>query len=176
MGLLDDLLGQLENAQAAPTRRPEAASASGASGMAPLLTALLPVALAMLGGNDKQSRGGGLAGLLGQVLGGGTTTRQGGLGALLGQLEQAGFGDQVRSWVGTGQNVPIPADAIARLFGDGGLAEIARRAGVSQPDAARGLSELMPELVDRMTPNGRMPDDDDLLANVDALAKRFGLA
>jgi uncharacterized protein YidB (DUF937 family) len=177
MGLLDDILAQVGGgAQNEPPPRTDAGTTS--SGMAPLLTALMPVVLAMLAGNDNRagSRSSGLGGLLGQVLGGGADTARGGggLGALLGQLEQAGFGDQVRSWVGTGRNEPIAPSAIERVFGGGALAEIAQRAGVSQTDAANGLSQLMPELVDRMTPNGQLPENAAMLANVEALAKRIG--
>jgi uncharacterized protein YidB (DUF937 family) len=176
MGLLDDILGQVGGA---PTRRDE--PQAGTSSLGPIVAALLPVVVAMLsnrGQTQDRPQAGGLGALLGQVLGGdGSTPRAGGgLGALLEQLQRAGFGDQGRSWVGSGPNQAIPPDAIERIFGDGGLAEIARSAGLSPQDTARGLSQLMPEVVDRMTPNGEMPDDTALAANVGALARRLGLA
>jgi uncharacterized protein YidB (DUF937 family) len=99
----------------------------------------------------------------------------GGLGALLEQFQRAGFGDQARSWVGTGENLPLPSGALEQVFGPGGLAEIARRAGLSEQDASRGLAQLMPEVVDRVTPRGEVPAGDDLLASVDDLAKRLGI-
>jgi uncharacterized protein YidB (DUF937 family) len=77
--------------------------------------------------------------------------------------------------VSAGRNQPLPADALEQVFGRGGLAEIARRAGVSEQDASRGLSQLLPEMVDRVTPDGQVPDDSSLEASVDSLAKRFGL-
>jgi uncharacterized protein YidB (DUF937 family) len=172
MGLLDDILAQVGGG----TQTPRTSRTTTAGSMAPVLTALLPVVLAMLSNDDARTgtRAAGLGGLLGQVLGGTDGSRGGGLGALLGQLEQAGFGDQVRSWVGTGRNEPISPSAIENVFGGGALDQIAQRAGVSQSDAADGLSQLMPELVDRMTPNGQLPEGAAMLANVEALAKRFG--
>lgn len=184
----------------APPRAQEAPSGGGMSG---ILMALLPVVLAMLanrGGGAQQSGGGGLGDILGQVLGGGAQPRggggledllggllggggggaggggMGGLGGLLEQMARSGYGDQARSWVGTGQNAPIPPDALEQIFGRGGIAEIARQAGVSEADASRGLSELLPEVVDRVTPGGQVPDLDQLTASVSDLSRRLGLA
>jgi uncharacterized protein YidB (DUF937 family) len=147
------------------------------------MAALLPVVLAMLqsrgGGapqaNARASSGGGLGDILGQVLGGGTSSG-GGLADLLARFQAAGFGEQAGSWVGTGQNMPIPPGALEQVLGRGGIAEIARRAGVSEQDASMGLSQLMPEVVDRVTPGGQVPTADSLLASVDALARRLGTA
>ena len=149
--------------------------------MGAVMAALLPVVLAMLqsrgGGtpqaNARASSGGGLGDILGQVLGGGTSSG-GGLADLLARFQTAGFGEQASSWVGTGQNMPISPDALEQVFGRGGLAEIARRAGVSEQDATQGLSRLMPEVVDRVTPGGQVPTADSLLASVDAIARRLG--
>jgi uncharacterized protein YidB (DUF937 family) len=118
--------------------------------------------------------------ILGQVLGGGGAGGgmggTGGLGGLLEQFQRAGYGEQASSWVGTGQNQPIPADVIGQIFGQDGLAAIARQAGVSEADASAGLSQLLPEVVDRVTPNGEVPDLDQLTASVSDLSRRFGLA
>jgi uncharacterized protein YidB (DUF937 family) len=119
--------------------------------------------------------------ILGQVLGGGGAQRgggggMGGLGALLEGLQSAGYGDQANSWVGTGQNMPISPEVVEQIFGRNGLSQIAARAGVSEADASRGLSELLPEVVDRVTPNGQVPDLDQLTASVSDLSRRFGLA
>jgi uncharacterized protein YidB (DUF937 family) len=182
---------------------PPQATAGG--GMGSIMLALLPVVLSMLasrgGGAGQGGQGGGLGDILGQVLGGGAQRRgaggledilggmlgggaggaagaggMGGLGSLLEQLQRSGYGDQARSWVGTGQNMPLPPDAVEQIFGRGGLAEIARQAGVSEADASRGLSELLPEVVDRVTPQGEMPDLDALSASVTDLSRRLGLA
>jgi uncharacterized protein YidB (DUF937 family) len=138
----------------------------------------------VLGGGAPRGGGGGggMGDILGQILGGGGggggggMGGLGGLGGLLNQFEQAGYGDQARSWVGTGQNQAIPADVIGQIFGSDGLAAIARQAGVSEADASAGLSQLLPEVVDRVTPGGEVPDLDQLTASVSDLSRRFGLA
>lgn len=180
MGLLDDLFGQIAGDTGAPPAERQRPAAAG--GMGPLLTALLPVVLSMLagggarGGRRDASPSGGLGDVLAQVLGGagGAGGSGGGLGALLEQFQRAGFGEQAGSWVGTGANQPLPTQALEQVFGRGGLAEIARRAGVSEQEAERGLAAVLPEVVDRVTPEGRMPTEDKLLASVDALTRRLG--
>jgi uncharacterized protein YidB (DUF937 family) len=150
--------------------------------MGNVMVALLPVLLAMMAqrrGSATQAGAGpgaglgGLGGLLGSLLGssGGT----GGLGDLLAGFERAGFGTQAQSWVGRGANQPLPAEGIEKVFGPGALAEIARRAGVSEADASHGLSQLLPEVVDRLTPDGQLPQADALLASVQSLARNFGV-
>lgn len=186
MGLLDDLLGQLATGSGpTPRQAPRAEAASAGGGMGRILMALMPVVLAMLANRSRGSGsepsaglgrsggGGGLGDLLGQVLGG--AAAGGGLGALLEGVRRAGFGEQAGSWVSAGQNLPLPPGALEPIFGQGGLAEIARRAGLTQDEASQGLAQLMPEVVDRVTPNGAVPGDDDLLASVDALARRLGV-
>jgi uncharacterized protein YidB (DUF937 family) len=119
--------------------------------------------------------GGGLDDLLGQILGGaGGGAAAGGLGGLLEQMRRAGFGDQADSWVQRGPNLPIAPDALEQIFGRQGMSEIARHAGLSEDEARTGLSELLPEVVDRVTPEGRMPDLDALSSGVDELAKQYG--
>jgi uncharacterized protein YidB (DUF937 family) len=188
MGLLDDLLGGLAGQATGgrPQPQPPGMAGSGA-GMSQVLMALMPVVLGMLanrgsrGGFPPQmgstpGTGGGLGDVLGQVLGGGGQGAAGGLGGLLGQLQRAGFGEQASSWVGRGANQPISPDAMTQIFGREGLEEISRQAGISQEDASRGLSELLPEVVDRMTPDGQVPDADALASSVDDFARRFGLS
>jgi uncharacterized protein YidB (DUF937 family) len=181
MGLLDDLIGQLA-AGSAPRPGAPAPQASSGPGMSTVLVALAPVVIAMLSNRGAQGgaaapSGGGLGDVLGQVLGGGRggAPATGGLGGLLEQFQRAGFGDQTRTWVGRGQNALLPPEVVEQTFGRSGVAEIARRAGVSEADATRGLSQLLPEVVDRVTPGGEVPDDAALLANVGDLARRLGL-
>jgi uncharacterized protein YidB (DUF937 family) len=94
---------------------------------------------------------------------------------VLAQVQRAGFGEQAASWVGTGANRPIPPDAMSQIFGREGLEQISRHAGLSEEDASRGLSELLPEVVDRVTPEGDLPDFDALTSSVADLARRFGV-
>ena len=202
MGLLDELLaGAAAGGQGGG--RSQRAPAGGGAGMNnSVLMALLPVILSMLasrgGAGPSTGAGGGLGDLLGQVLGGGGAAGRGadmgdilgqvlgggarsgaggmgGLGELLESLQRAGHGDAARSWVGSGENVPISPDVIGQVFGRGGLEAIARQAGVSEAEASEGLSQLLPEVVDRVTPNGDVPDLDSLVASVDQMSRRYGL-
>ena len=183
MGLLDDLLGGLAG-QSMGSRAPQQPTRSGAGGVSTsnVLMALMPIVLAMLSnrGSQQGSSGrssGGLGDILGQVLGGaaGGGGSAGGLGAVLGQLQRAGFGEQADSWVGRGANKPIPPDAMTQIFGREGLEQISRRAGLSEEDASRGLSELLPEVVDRVTPEGDIPDSDALTNSLADLARQLGV-
>jgi len=182
MGMLDDLLGAALGGQGlgggAPARGgPGLPAGLGGGAMA----TLLPILLSMLSQGGGRSPGG-LGGLLGQVLGGGgglggpsgSAGGLGGLGGLLEQLERTGHGAHAQSWVGTGQNLPISPDAIGQVFGQDGLAQIARRAGLSTGEAGAGLAQLLPALVDHVTPQGKVPagnEIDDVLAG---LMQRLG--
>ena len=98
----------------------------------------------------------------------------GGLGGLLEQFQKAGFSDHVASWVGTGENAPISGDAIGQVFGNDTVAQIAKQAGVSTDDASAGLAQLLPQLVDHLTPNGQMPAADQLAKGLESLGLRLG--
>jgi uncharacterized protein YidB (DUF937 family) len=98
-----------------------------------------------------------------------------GLGSLIEGLQRAGFGEQANSWVGRGQNLPIPGGVLRDLLGTGGLASIAHAAGVGEDEAADGLSQLLPEVVDRLTPEGRLPQGaGELNAGLEQLLRRLG--
>jgi uncharacterized protein YidB (DUF937 family) len=191
MGPLDGILGNLLGASTGAAQAP-----GGGLGGGSLLKSLLPVVLEMLI-NRQGGSGGGLANVLGGMLGGGNAgagglvgaalggllggsggtggaSGVGGLGGLLEQFQRAGFAEQAASWVGSGQNLPISPEAIGQVFGSDTLSQIARRVGVSEADTATGLSQLLPEVVDRVTPNGEMPDLDQLVASVAGLSRQFG--
>src|SRR5262249_39213192 len=159
-----------------------APASAGGGGMSSTLIALMPIVLAMLSNRGSAGAapsqvnyapsggGGGLGGLLGQILGGGAGRSTGGgrgLRSLPQQLQRAGFGEQANSWVGRGANQQIPPDAMTQIFGKDGIEEISRRAGLSHDETSRGLSQLLPEVVDRMTPDGNVPDDTQLTNSVD---------
>jgi uncharacterized protein YidB (DUF937 family) len=188
LSLLDDLLasvtGQASSGHSMG-RQPQPQPA--ASGMGNIMMALLPVVLAMLANRRRAAAAqadpragagagaGGLGDLLGALLGGAGGAGTGGLADLLAQFQRAGYGEQADSWVSRGQNQPLPANALEQVFGRGALAEIARHAGLSEADTSRGLSQLLPEVVDHVTPDGQVPDADALLASVQALGRRSGL-
>ena len=132
-----------------------------------------------------------LDGVLGQVLGGGAQggtgsqwmeivqvllQQSGGLNGLLQKLQQSGLAEQAASWVGTGANQPVDARQIADALGGAGLADLAARFGLSQNQISGNLADLLPDVVDRMTPNGRVDNEglslDDLSGLLGGLLKR----
>src|SRR5262249_29415861 len=122
----------------------------------------------MLGGGSAQAPGGlDLGSLLGGLLGGqgdaagsaqAMGAAAGGIGSLRDMLAQAGLRQQVDSWIGTGAHEPVsPSDLSNALGGSGALDSLAQTTGMSHEDVAASLSEGLPELIDRLTPNGRLP-------------------
>ncbi len=98
--------------------------------------------------------------------------QNGGLQGMLGKFQQAGYGAQADSWVSTGQNQPISTDALSQVLGQGQLGRIARELGMSQGEAAGGLASMLPQMIDKMTPQGQVPDDQqDIVAEALALLK-----
>jgi len=99
--------------------------------------------------------------------------QNGGIDGLLAKFQQAGMGQQAQSWIGTGQNLPIPADALSQIFGQGQLGQIAQQLGMSHQDVASGLSQVLPGVVDEMTPQGHIPDNhSDLVAQALAILQK----
>lgn len=82
----------------------------------------------------------------------------GGLGGLLSSLQSAGLGHIADSWVGTGENKPISGDQVQQAIGADKLNELAQAAGLSQVDTAGHLAQILPGLVDKLTPNGAVPE------------------
>ncbi len=105
--------------------------------------------------------------VLGNVLGGNGRSlaqaaldlvqQHGGLPGIVERFKQAGFGGEVDSWVGTGANRPISSDDLQRALGSGGLSGLASRLGMSSGDLGAGLSQMLPELINQMTPQGKIP-------------------
>jgi len=91
--------------------------------------------------------------------------QNGGLSGMLGKMQQAGYGQQAQSWIGTGQNMPIDASVLSQIFGHGQLGQIAQQLGVSQEEASGGLAQMLPQVVDQMTPQGQVPDNHSDLVN-----------
>ena len=99
---------------------------------------------------DDQSS---LSGLISSLMGGQGT---GGLSGLVQQLSQGGLGDQVKSWVGTGTNQPVTPEALSGALGQDKVAAFAQRLGISPDQASSALAQVLPQAVDKMTPNGRI--------------------
>jgi len=84
-------------------------------------------------------------------------SQPGGLSGLVQQFHDKGLGGLVSSWVGTGQNLPVSADQLQHVLGSEQVKEIAAKAGISPDMVTSHLSQLLPLLIDKMTPNGQMP-------------------
>lgn len=100
---------------------------------------------------------GGLGGLLGGGAAGGVLT--GGLSDLLKQFQQNGHGEAVDSWVGTGPNKTIAPKDLANAIGSDRLDAVLAQTGMSRDDLLHALSQYLPQAVDRLTPQGRLPTD-----------------
>lgn len=109
-------------------------------------------------GNPQSGLGGLLGGLgsggLGGLLGGG-------LGELMESFRQQGQGDVAESWVGTGPNKPIAPDQLEQAIGPEVLATLTQQTGLSREELLSRLSTTLPEVVDKVTPDGRLPDTTD---------------
>ena len=108
-----------------------------------------------------QGQAGGASGaqgdLLSSVMGMLNDPNNGGLSGLVEKFTKGGLGEQVASWVGTGHNLPISADQIHSVLGAVGLQDIAAKLGISTTEAAGHLSTVLPQVVDKLTPNGQLP-------------------
>lgn len=80
-----------------------------------------------------------------------------GLGGLLGKFTGAGLGTKANSWVGTGGNEPLDPDEVEQALGASEVDRIASEAGVSREEAKSGLADMIPGLVDTMSPGGTLP-------------------
>jgi uncharacterized protein YidB (DUF937 family) len=95
-----------------------------------------------------------------QMLGSGESG--GGLTNIVGAFRQAGLGDAVSSWVSTGPNLPISAEQLMQGLGAGRVQQLAQSSGLTEGAAASALSGLLPTLIDRLTPDGTMPQSGQL--------------
>lgn len=103
-----------------------------------------------------------LTGLLGQNSSGG------GLAGIVQSFQKNGLGDIVNSWVSTGQNLPVTPDQIKQGLGSDFLSQLANKAGVSPDVASTQLSSLLPNVIDKVTPNGKIET-----GGIDQLLKMF---
>lgn len=87
--------------------------------------------------------------------------RNGGVGNVLQRVNQHGYGGQANSWVGTGRNEDLPPQAARQLLGEQDLAALSQQLGVGEDEAAQGFSEILPEVVDQLSPEGQLPPDAD---------------
>jgi len=188
MGLLDVLNG-MQNGPRGPSN-PSAQSSGGMSPMTMAILALLAYkAVKHLGGSPSGASptpapapgktvdaslpgGGGMGGGLGDVLKGGLggllaggaagSVISGGLGDLLKQFQQSGQGDTANSWVSTGPNKQIAPGDLASALGADQISHLVSQSGMSRDDLLAGLSQQLPEAINHLTPNGRLPTEDEV--------------
>jgi uncharacterized protein YidB (DUF937 family) len=91
--------------------------------------------------------------------------RNGGIEGVLGRLRQTGHAPEADSWVGTGQNLPVSPDVLSQIFGRDEVSSAASRMGVDPDQALGGLANVLPEVVNQMTPQGRVETGSDDLVS-----------
>jgi uncharacterized protein YidB (DUF937 family) len=184
MGLIDVLNG-MQNGPHGP-RGPSTGSGGG---MSPLTMAVLgllaykavksftsqpgaapaaPARPAAPGSGQSAGSGGGLGDILknglGGLLAGGAagSVLSGGLNDLLKQFQQSGQGDVAKSWVATGPNKAVSSDDLAKALGGDQINTLMAHTGLSRQDLLAGLSQYLPEAVNQLTPDGRLPTEQEL--------------
>jgi len=105
------------------------------------------------GGLDPQM----LIGIVGALM-----NNAGGLSGLLAKLQQGGLAEAAQSWVGTGANQPVSPDALGGALGPDLMGQLAQQMGGNQQQAAGTLADLLPGLIDQLTPKGQLPADNGL--------------
>ena len=87
--------------------------------------------------------------------------RNGGIGGVLQRFQQKGYSQQAASWVSTGPNEELGPQAIGDVVGMDELSRLSQQLGVSNEDVSSGMAQILPEIVNRLTPQGSVPDDGD---------------
>jgi LysM repeat protein len=82
----------------------------------------------------------------------------GGIDGLVNKLQQSGLGDLAASWIGTGENKNINPEELANVLGKDQIAALAQQAGIPESQGASVLSQVLPAMVDKLTPDGKVPD------------------
>jgi uncharacterized protein YidB (DUF937 family) len=151
MSGLDDILGGLMGGKG---------GSGGSGGLDDMLGGLL---------GGRGGGGGGTMGALMPVLAG--LLASGGLSKIMGGLKANGLSAQADSWVGTGANEPVSGKDIEQAAGKEEIQKVAQQLGISESQAADALAQALPEVVDKVSPEGKLPPEQDLDAAFDKLAK-----
>ena len=156
MGLLDGILGNVLGAGLGDNR-------TQPQGQDPLD--------GIFSGLSGESRGG--TGNILLQLGLSMLQQNGGLEGVLGKFRQAGMGAQADSWVSTGPNMNISPNQLQEVLGSGALSDIAAKLGMSEDQAGSAMSQVLPELIDQLTPQGQVTDESNnsIAAGLDALSR-----
>ena len=176
MGLLENTIGAMIGRHSDDVSSQPSPSASGGSPYGVLATALI----GLLAAKAATGGFGDLGGLMGgrapaggaqptPASGTGSSSQAGGgllggLGGLFNQFQQNGHGNLVNSWVGSGQNHPASPSQVTQALDQETIRELARKTGMSEEEVAARLSQELPQVVDKLTPQGRMPTDAEISA------------
>jgi len=133
MGLLDDVVGA-------------ALGKSGSGLSSPIAMALMALLASRMSASAQTPQG-----------------SLGGLGALIDRFRNNGFEDAINSWIGTGQNQAISPGQLHQALGQETVEDLSQQTGLSHGDLLSQLSNILPGVVDKLTPNGRLPNDAELL-------------
>ncbi|RFC37026.1 MAG: protein of unknown function (DUF937) [Candidatus Nitrotoga sp. SPKER] len=112
-------------------------------------------------------------GLMGTIIGLINNPETGGIQGLIDTFKEKGLGDTFASWIGTGQNLPVSNEQIQAVLGSEQVQSIAQKLGISSADASSGIANLLPQVIDKLTPNGQFPTGDILEQGIELL-KGFG--
>lgn len=104
-----------------------------------------------VGGGDSQS-----SSLTGHILDM-IKNHPGGIAGLVQSFQSNGMGSIISSWIGTGQNLPVTGDQVESALGSDKIASLAAKAGISPDQAKSALSQILPQVVDKLSPNGQIP-------------------
>lgn len=120
-----------------------------------LFDSLVQTALqSALGGNAENQTNNLVKGVVGMLV-----NNAGGISGLVDKFNQSGLGDVAASWIGKGDNKPVSPDQIVAALGQDKVAELAKEAGIPEDKGAEVLSQVLPSVVDKMTPEGEIPDE-----------------
>jgi len=98
----------------------------------------------------------------------------GGISGLIQQFHNNGLSGIVSSWIGTGQNLPVSADQIQNVLGSQFVQNFAGKMGISPEHASSSISQLLPSIMDKLTPNGQVPEQSGLMSMGSNLLRSFG--
>ena len=159
MGLLDSVIGAMTGGQGQGGGIGGVQGGGQGGGLGGMLSgggaqaALVTAVIGMLV-NSSHGQPGGAA-----VSGtGGAGSGLGGLGDLIGRFTQGGMGDVIGSWIGHGQNAPISGSQVTDVLGSDAIGKIAAQLGITHAEAADQVSQVLPQVVDHLTPQGQVPD------------------
>jgi len=156
LGLLDEILGNVVGSVLGGSQSQQSANPLGA-----LINSL---------GGGNQAGGGNLLAAVMSML-----QQNGGLSGVLDMFRGKGMAQEADSWVSTGPNAGVSADQVQQVFGGSALSNLATQLGTSQGQASSVLAQILPELINQLTPEGQVPENHgDLISQGLALLRRGG--